>query len=267
MLARGDRVVLEESAAVFFEGLVVGVTDSAVKVDYRNGNGQSGTRVVPLSDVYRLPGTSGQGELGYAVCGAPAGRWLPCKVRGQEGAWFDVEPLGQPSLVLAADKVLRPTALTELNVKRRFEQAAAQREFLAAWRACSPPVVPPSWRPRPHERVVVRAGSQWYSARVHELEDDGVRVIWRGEERPAKVAYSDVRSEPPSEHPPEMGSYALIRPASDVAPWTPVRVLSVDLEVVRVADAAGTKRIASRRDLLPFVRPSRERRGASFPVP
>jgi len=245
---RGDRVVVEQTAAEFFEGRVLGVDGTMLRVETLEGDSKS----VAKSDVYRLPAAGrklGAGEL--AVCSPSPAKWVACRVESVKGQGLLAKDLDGHPLSLDAARVLAPTPVTLLNLERRFARARERANFADAVLRAGAPRAPRSWRPSGKERVVARQDGSWFSARVREVEDDGVSVEWSSDGRVSRIAASDLVPEPPWGLAPERGTLALVRPDEPTHAWKPVRIVSAGPDYV-VENAGGERHNAALRDLVPL---------------
>ena len=247
---RGDRIVVEVRGGQFAEARVLVVRPDTLQVQKLEGG--DSVDVSP-AEAYRLPPSAGALRVGQiAICRASGiAGWVPCRLVSSLDGRFRVEGIDGKQWSTEPGGVVAPNQLTLLNLERRFSEAAAQRVFLEAVRAAGSPRAAPGWRPGPREPVVVRQGGGWYTARVHELMDDGVRVRWEADQRVTLVPYSEVAPMPPQESPPVVGAYVLVRPASPAQPWEPMRIESrVDEDRWRLRSRTGeiTSRLA--RDIV-----------------
>jgi hypothetical protein len=95
-------------------------------------------------------------------------------------------------------------------------------------------------------------GSAWYSATIHEIDDDAWHVRWRGDGRITELRRTHVVPEPPYQPPPARGDFGLLRPARLAQPWQPVRVLASNPEGLVVVGVDGQRRSAEPRDIVPL---------------
>jgi hypothetical protein len=140
-----------------------------------------------------------------------------------------------------------------MNIEHLFVRSERQQQFLRDLQQAGRPQAPVGWRPSPRERVVARRGDDWYTARVHELEDDGVRVRWRGQANIEKVANRDLVPEPPYRSGLQRGDFAMVRPRADSEPWTYVRVRAVT-DDFKVEDVKGEVTHVNKTALVPISR-------------
>jgi hypothetical protein len=254
--SRGDYVVVEPEAARFFEARVLAVEGSRLRVQ-RVEAGDTAT--VATADVYRLPPPSQRYTAGgLAICRAREKRWVGCRIesaapdkiigRDAEGERVEVE----------VAHVLPPNPVTELNLRRHFERADRRSDFQRAIARAGSPRAPSGWRPLPRDRVVVRDETGWYSAVVHEVEEDGIHVAWKADQRVEEVAKGSIVPETPQSQVLRSGQAALLRPDGPAQPWRPVRIESARTGALTVIDVNGQRRGATPRDLLLLVSPDAE---------
>jgi hypothetical protein len=251
-IARGDRVVVEAKAAEFFEGRVLAVDGERLRVQ-RAAEGDALS--VALSDAYRLPPASAPVAPGQlAICRAGEARWVGCRIEARSEAGTRARSADGAVLETASDGVIPPTAVTALNLERHFERSHERAEFQNALSRAGAPRRPDGWRASPRERVVARQDGSWYSASVHEIEDDGLYVTWQADRRTTKLEASNIVPEPPYAHAPKRGEFALLRPETIAQPWKPVRIDAAAPDAFTVVDVSGKRQPASARDLLPLAR-------------
>jgi hypothetical protein len=157
------------------------------------------------------------------------------------------------AMSLGAGEVIAPNAVTELNLKHAFRRSDATSRFQQEVVRAGHPRAPRGWRPSPRERVLGRDGDAWYSARIHEIEDERLHVRWRSDERVTELGYADVVPEPPYPNPAARGAIVLVRPTALSAAWAPMRVTATGAEI-KVEDATGTQRSVSASDVVPLSR-------------
>jgi hypothetical protein len=249
-ISRGEQVVVEASAAEFFEARVIEVATGELRVQAVAG-GES-RRVVP-SDVYRLT-TPASVPTGFAICRGAPSRWIGCRIDSVDDARVRAVDLQGNSLTLASGDVLVPNAVTELNLRHAFRESDRRIGFERDVERAGRPHAPRGWRPSPQERVLARDGRAWYSARIHEIEDERLHVRWQTDERITELGYADVVPEPPYPTPPERGAIVLVRPNVIAQAWAPMRVKTTGAEI-GVEDAAGARKTVSLRDVVVLSRP------------
>jgi hypothetical protein len=247
---RGDRVVVEAAAARFFEAQVLEVKGDQLRVQSAE---LRESVLVSASDVYRLPAPSREVHPGDpAICNATAGTWVACQVLAVDAHGIDVQLLEGDRRRLDRTVVLAPTDLTAMNLRRSFERSSARAAFRTAVMRAGRPHAPAGWKPSPRQRVLGLRDPVWYSATIHEIDDDQIFVRWDVDGRISELGPSDVAPEPPYEPPPAHGQYVLVRPPASGQPWKPVRIESVDADVWVVVDVDGERRTVAARDLVPL---------------
>jgi hypothetical protein len=246
---RGDGVVVESSAATFFEGRVLAASADALRVQTLPAGDV--TTVAP-GDAYSLVGRHAPAASGYAICRSSRTVWVPCRVdRVEAERTAAVAADGHP-LALEPHDVLAPNAVTLLNVKQLFERTRRRTEFTRAALAAGGPRAPPGWVPEPNEMVVVHHESAWYTARASGLADGGLSVALPGATTTEAVRGDRVVPSPPYDHSFERGDFALRAPSVPAEAWRIVRVEAVEAGSVDVvADDDHRARVRS-RDLIPL---------------
>jgi hypothetical protein len=247
-LERGDHVVVEASAAEFFEARISEVRGDELRVQAIAGK-QS--QLVATSDVYRIPASGAPPAAGLAICRVADARWIGCRVDGKSAERIRVTDWSGASHELGADRVLSPTPLTELNLKRAFEQRARQSEFTAAVQRAGRPHAPVGWRPQPRQRVIARDGKAWYAAKIHEIEDERLHVAWKADARITDLPKTEVVPEPPHGAPIARGAIVLVRPETEFDAWMPLRVQASGNEII-VENADGDRRTVTLNDVVPL---------------
>jgi hypothetical protein len=149
--------------------------------------------------------------------------------------------------------VIRPSAVTALNVKKLFELGESRRRFDEAAASAGHPQRPSGWIPEVREPVIARRGSNWYTAHVASMLEDGVRVLFEGTDRPEAVPASHVVPMPPYTRSFSRGDFALTRPKSATEPWARVRVEAIGPEEAVVVGDDGERRRYEARQLVPVV--------------
>jgi hypothetical protein len=249
-LGRGDRVVIETAAAQFYEGQVLDAAGTELRVQTAE---QEGTITVSAADAYRLPAVIREHRPeDYVICSPAPGKWTACQVERVEPGTVVAVTVDERLHRLAPDRVLVPTALTSLNLRRRFQRARERHVFVRAVKEAGPPRAPQGWSPGPREQVLGYRESAWYAATVNELEDDGPYLRWSADGRVTKVAPEHVVPEPPYQPGVQRGQYALVRPPVAAGAWQPVRVASVGPDAIVVADVDGNRRSVAARDVVPL---------------
>lgn len=248
MPERGDLVVVESVAASFFQGRVLERRDGMLRV--QNLVDRS-TSQVSAADTYLWPGDSFSWSPGdYAIGQVRSEAWEGCRVEAVVGGEMRVRLADRRVLPLTARNLLRPSALTELNIRRRFERAERDHDFAHAVADAGVPRAPSGWQPLPYERVIARADSAWYSARVDVALDEGVAIRWDSDHRRAVLARPDVVPETTGPARLQRGRFALRRPDHAAEPWAPVRLIGMTLPEVTVVGGDGTRRVVQARDLI-----------------
>jgi len=248
---RGDRVVAEQSAAQFFEGRVLSVQGERLRLQAIGGNDSLN---VVASDVYRLPAPPRELTANaLAICGR-ADAWLPCRL----SRVTDREPRALTAtgetFSVTRDRVLVPTALTELNLKRYFARIEAEQAFAHAAERAGDPRPEPNWRPALRERLLVKVGADWFTGYVREIDSDTATVALSSPQRSATVPLAALSAEPPSSFVSELrrGDFVLYRPETPSQPWARLQVRAVNDPELKLGDASGTVKTATVREVIPL---------------
>ncbi|MBN2197013.1 MAG: hypothetical protein JW751_29685 [Polyangiaceae bacterium] len=251
---RGDRVVVEVHAGEFVEGTVTANDGGRLRVQATVGG-----EILDLGEGDALrPGEGGTkiSEGAYAVCGIGEARWVACRVVSIDGDQAAIALAGDAPQRIPSRRVVVPGELTRLNIERHFGRTEARAAYRQALRVAGPPPIDSAWRPRPEERLIVRRGEEWVSARVAELERERVLVRCVGEDRAVEFPYADVRPAPPYPVAPWTGGFVLVRPAAEARPWEAMRVASfAEDEAAVVVDEHGDRSTRALRDLVPLGLP------------
>jgi hypothetical protein len=246
-------VVVERSAAEFFQGRVLSVADTTLKVQ----TSEEGEPVlVARSDAYRVPPEHHAFTAkDAAICAERAGHWVPCLVANDGGGGEIVVRFSSgEERPLERAKVLSPSAVTALDISRHFEAVSARKQFDEDAHRSGVPPRRPGWIPERKEPVLAVHGGEWFSAHVVEpLGDGGVRLVWDGDEHAETVRGDLVAPVPPSNLPPERGKFALARPETASQPWERVRIEAVGPSESLAVGVDGRKRKLDRRSFVPLL--------------
>jgi len=248
---RGDRVVAEQSAAQFFEGRVLSVQGDRLRLQAIGG---SDSLNVVASDVYRLPPVAHELTLNMlAICGRGE-MWLPCRLSRISGGALQARSAGGELFDLPRDRLLVPSALTELNLKRYFARSESEQAFAHAAARAGDPRPEPGWRPALRERLLVKVGAEWFTGYVRELDSDTAQVALSSPQRSVSAPLSALTAEPPSSFVSELrrGDFVLFRPDTPSEPWRRMQVRALNDAELKLADATGTSRSATVREVVPL---------------
>ncbi len=244
-------MVIEQTAAHFFEGRVLAAEAGQLRVQATDG---SDSMSVASSDVYRLPPSPRELMPGaFAICGT-ADAWLPCRISKTTAATLHASTAAGQDLELPLSRVLLPSPLTELNLRRYFARSEAELEFSRGAVQAGEPRLQPGWRPALHERLLAKVGTDWFTAYVRELGDESVVVTLSVAQRVATLPFSALAAEPPSSFATELhrGDFVLVRPDTPSQPWLRRLVRGVNATELKLSDADGTVRTASAREVVPL---------------
>ena len=248
---RGDHVVAEQSAAEFFEGRVLAVDGERLRLQAFGG---SDSLNVAASDVYRLPPAPRELMVNMlAICGRGEA-WLPCRLSKISGNALQARSANGELFELTRERVLTPSALTELNLKRYFARSESEQAFARAAERAGEPRPEPSWRPALRERLLVKLGEQWFTGYVRSIDGDTAEISLSSAQRTATVALSALSAEPPSSFVGELrrGDFVLLRPESPALPWPRMQVRALNDAELKLVDAAGSVKSATVRDVIPL---------------
>lgn len=248
---RGDHVVAEQSAAEFFEGRVLAVDGERLRLQAFGG---SDSLNVAASDVYRLPPAPHELTVNMlAICGR-GDAWLPCRLSMISGNSLQARSASGELFELTRDRLLVPSALTELNLKRYFARSESEQAFARAAERAGDPRPEPSWRPSVRERLLVKLGEQWFTGYVRSIDGDTAEISLSSVQRAATVALSALSAEPPSSFVGELrrGDFVLLRPESPAQPWPRMQVRALNDAELKLVDATGSVKSATVRDVIPL---------------
>jgi len=259
-LARGDLVVVEQTAADFFEGRVLSVESSTLKLQ-RSDSGE--VIQVGQADVYRLGVARWQAPPdSLGICELEPHRWQSCKVLRAEPNGFVVADTARIEHHLEPSRILEPTGLSAMNIRRRFDESGRRRAFEGAVSSAGQPRRVTGWTVAPHRLVLAERDGKWQGARVVEVDDERVTVRWDGQKELTDLPRSAVMPQPPACGLPAHGDRALRRPGGFGAPWKPVLVVGVDGAEVTIEDIDRKRFVVDLRELCPLG----ESRGANLPA-
>jgi hypothetical protein len=249
----GDRVVVEFAQADFFEGIATHAAKARVHVEVPDGGG---SREVDAVNVYPVA-KSGFGRTAragdFAICEVRPHAWDGCRVEGSQPDGIRVVLEDGVSAVVSPQGLLRPTSVTELNVRQSFEAASRRKVFLEGVQRAGRPRGPKGWVPKPGDNVLVRSAGAYLGGRVRKVKKEQVFVVVDGEgSDPRPFARDEVAPQPPVVFTPSSASYACVRPAAGARAWPSVRIEGVSEGKVIVSDEHGARRTVETRDLVPY---------------
>lgn len=254
MPQRGDRVVVESSAAQFYEAQVLSSEGARLKVQSRNGGNMANVQV---GNVYRLPSNAQVlANRAYAICNIADARWVGCRVSRAEAHQAQFDDAQGSTYRLDWSRVLAPGALTELNLKRLFERSAEKLEFEREMaRAGNPPSIA-GWSPSPAKAALVKIGGSWHLATVLGERRGSIRLKLFGARHEIETSREMIAPEPP--YPLELlkqSRLALLRPSNLTEAWRPVRLVAADNLECTLEDLEVGRRTAPVRDVCPLQGP------------
>lgn len=249
---RGDIVIVERTAAEFFEGRVLSVAQAGLKIQTTD---EGEPVVVASNDAYRFDKTPRESAPGApAICSDRPTHWVACRIVAKDATNVRVTLSSGAEVSIPADRALVPSAVTALNIKKLFEIGESRRRFDEAAAEAGHPQRPSGWMPEVNEPVIARRGPSWFSARVASmLEDGGVRVLFEGTDRAEALPASYVVPIPPYTRSFSRGDFALIRPRSATEPWARVRVEAIGPDEAVVVGEDGERKRWEARQLVPVV--------------
>jgi len=188
-----------------------------------------------------------------AIC-ARGEAWVPCRLLRITGTTLQARTADGELFELTRDRLLSPSALTELNLKRYFARREAEQTFAQAAERAGDPRPEPGWRPALRERLLVKVGEQWFTGYVRSIDGDTAQIGLSSRQREATVPLSALSAEPPSSFAAELrrGDFVLLRPESPAEPWPRLQVRSVDDAELKLVDAEGRVKSATVRDIVPL---------------
>ena len=192
---RGDQVLIESSAAQFYQARVISEETMRLRVQaVPSGD----TTFVPIADVYRLPAKVMQlAPHSLAICNIDHERWVACRVAEAGARSANVNDVNESSYQLPWPKILSPNALTELNLKRLFDRARDQRDFEHDMSKAGPPRLVPGWQPTTGKPVIAKVDGKWWLSTIVSERHGQVRITFSATDRMLDVARNDVAPEPP----------------------------------------------------------------------
>lgn len=249
----GDAVVVESSRATFFEGTVRKPGKTRLLVD---ASGDS-PREIDASNVYLIQNQPAEVPAGaMAICKVAERKWVGCKVeRREDGRVAVIDENGARS-ELDASAVLKPTAMTELNLRQSFELAVKRKAFLDGAREAGRPVVPKGWVPGLGDRVLVQTSDGYRGGKVQKVRKKGqVSVQVDGEGKDVRAfTRQELFPQAPQPFTPTSASYACLRPPTGEPLWPVVRIEGATERKVTVSDASGRKWVVDSSELTPLVK-------------
>ncbi|HMJ11254.1 MAG TPA: hypothetical protein VK524_07585, partial [Polyangiaceae bacterium] len=236
--------------AIFFEGRVLAVEGERLRVQTtRTGD----SLLVATSDAYAFSrsGREPRGS-GFAICGTGPAQWQACQVvRKQGGSVHAMDADGQ-SVTVPRERVLSPTPVTELNLRRHFQRLGERKSFVQALERAGRPAAPQAWKPNLHERVLARHEGAWFSAIVSDVEDESAEVRWQSDERLSELTFEQLVPEPPYTVALKRGDFVLARPLQANQAWAPVKVVAISGPELETINVNGERRRVGSREVVPL---------------
>jgi hypothetical protein len=244
---------VEVSAAEFFEGTVLESNKDGLRVQ----RSLDGAVVrVPSEDVYSLPPAPSAVHIkDFGICEVLQAQWAACQILSQVGDTAEIRDGRGETRHLTTTRILAPTGVTELNLRRYFEKSELARQFWADANEAGRPRRPVGWSPASRRSVLGERDGQWFDASVVDVRKKRVVVRWDSDGTQTDLAPSAVAPQPPACGNPEKGRYALLRPAGPATPWRPVLVVAVATVDAQVKDEHQEQHAVLSRDLCPLGGP------------
>lgn len=250
----GDPVVVETARATFLEGTVRKPGKSRLTVDAQG----DAPREVDAANVYLIknqPAEVPDGTL--AICRSAERKWIGCKVERREGSRASIVDEDGERREIELSSILKPTAMTELNLRQSFEQALKRKAFLDGAREAGRPVVPKGWSAGPGDRVLVQTSDGYRGGKVQRVvkKKGQVIVLVDGEGKDARAfSRQELFPQAPQPFTPTAASYACLRPPTGEPIWPVVRIEGANERKVTVSDASGRKWVVESSELTPLVK-------------
>lgn len=248
---RGVHVIVERTAGNFIEATVLEEQGEHLRLQTADGSQSLRTSKTSVYSLSPPVTETTPGE--YAICAIQRFVWKGCKVLSAQTGEVAVVTAQGEKYRLAPSEVVRASELTRMNVKETFVKAEQRAQFLGELKRAGEPLAPPGWRPRPRERVIAKRQNDWYAARVHEIEEDGVRVAWQDTPNVEKVGNDELIPEPPYPKPLTRGQFAMMRPRVESEPWVYVKVRAAN-DGYKVEDIKGEVSHVAHTALIPLTR-------------
>jgi len=247
----GDAVVVETARATFVEGVVLRTGKSRMTIETA---GES--KEVDPGNVYALPNEpAALPEGAFAICRFGEHKWLGCRIERRDSGRVSVVSEDGEKIDLEATALLKPSSMTELNLRQGFDQAAKRRAFVDGAKEAGRPVVPKGWSVRPGDRVLVQTSEGYRSAKVQRVRKGQVIVQVDGEGKDVRgVTKAEVFPQPPQAFNASSSSYACLRPPTGEPVWPIVKIEGSADQKVTVSDASGRKWVVEASELTPLVK-------------
>lgn len=247
-IRRGDRVLVEPSAALFFEARVLEANQRQLRV--QTGTGE--LKQVSSDDAYLLGRKAFPREGALVIGRDQVNQWQPCRVDEAGAKLLTLSCADGRTIIATRFDVVVPSGVTELNLRRHLDRLASRSEFRRSVEAAGAPLAPLDWRPRESEPVIAQRGSGWFSAVVAEVDDDGWRVVWDSDAQTTVMDPSKVipMPRPGNKQQWGVGRFVLRRSEGPASPWEPVRIVAERGGVHVFEDARGLRGEARSKDLV-----------------
>ena len=248
---RGDLVLIESSAAQFYEARIIGNQGPRVRVQSVVSGDM---RIEQAGNVYALPPkTPPLAARSYAICNIRESFWVGCRVSKSESDGAEVKDAQDHTHRLPWNRVLIPGALTELNLKRLFEKATEQADFEREIAKAGNPHNLPGWHASTGKVALARLDGSWRLGLIVGERRSLVRVQLLGTKHEVEVPREAVAAEPP--YPLELvqkSRLVLLRPSNQTDAWRVVRLVSADALESTIEDYEHGRRVVPARDICPL---------------
>lgn len=252
-LQAGDAVVVETARATFFEGTVRKPGKTRLTVEQVGDS----PREVDTANVYLIKGQPAEvAEGALAICRVDGRKWVGCKLERRDGGRVTIVDENGERRDIDSSAILKPTAMTELNLRQSFEQATKRKAFLEGAKDAGRPVVPKGWVAGPGDRVLVVTSDGYRGGKVQKVKKKGqVIVLVDGEGKDARAfTRQEIFPQAPQPFTPTAASYACLRPPTGEPLWPVVRIEGAMERKVTVSDASGRKWVVESSELTPLVK-------------
>jgi hypothetical protein len=253
--AAGDAVVVEASRATFFEATVRRPGKTRMHLDVPDAGAP---REVDSPNVYAIAERNSGAALpegSLAICRPAPLTWVGCRIEGRGEGRLTAAGENGDKFQLGVGDVLKPTAVTELNLRQSFEQAVKRKAFIDGVREAGRPLTAKGWSPKPGDHVLVASGDAYVSGRVKSLRKGQAMVNVDGEgKEPRAFPKTELFQQPPVVFTPSVGTFACVRPSPGETIWQVIRIESASEGNVGISDAQGRRRTAELRDLIPLAK-------------
>lgn len=249
---RGDLVVVEASAAQFYEARVINTDHQRVQVQ---AVAEGSLNWVPSGSVYIISRDKTLTlDRAFGICNVEQAVWVGCKVvQKASSSLLQLRDLRDQTHQLPTSRILAPGPLTELNLRRAFEKTSEQNDFILDLKNAGAPQTMPNWRPYAGRPALVLYEGKWQLSTITGEHSGQMRVRLASGRYEIEVERGTLTAEPP--YPLELlkkSHFALLRPNRVSDEWRVVRLVSSDTLEVVVEDYEHGRRNVPVRDVCPL---------------